>query len=299
MSGSIPESSGGPARTMIASGTFAALVAWLVWIGALLGSMPARAQAIAGLEPGRTWTDLGVGVGVEHALLRFQGRQYQSLPRDMDFETALDAVPTASLLLRHWLDRSFGLSIAASLGYLPELQIPTDLATTSDGKQAVLQLWTRELQTQLLYRLHFTGTPTSPALQATLGFAWLGYQVQETDPPVLVSTSYVGPTASAGLHVPLGQAFCLTASAGVFLPFYVLEEPVDSGRLDSSFAWSAELAAEMRLGRSLGLELLVRHMSIETDYTDHGSRGVSGHGVFDGSAQDSFQQVGLNLRYKI
>lgn len=265
----------------------------------LLASRPSLAQPTAGLEPGHTWSDLGIGLGVHNAALRFQGRQYQALPRDMEIETSLAAVPAAALLARHWLDRSFGLSFSAALGYLPALEIPADKAVTADGKQATLQLWTREVQAQLLYRLHFSGTPRAPALQAALGFDLLGYVVQETDPAVLVSTSYVGPTASAGLHLPLGSSFCITLTAGAFLPFYVQEEPVDSGRVDDSFAWSLDLAAELLLGKELSLELTARRVDVATSYTDHGSRGVSGHGVFDGEAQDTFHQAGVNLRYRL
>jgi hypothetical protein len=56
---------------------------------------------------------------------------------------------------------------------------------------------------------------------------------------------------------------------------------------------------ELRLGKSLTLELSARRVDLTTQYTSHGSRGISGHGVFDGQAHDTFNQVGLNLHYKL
>jgi len=266
-------------------------------VGSIFAAGPAAGQIALPVQTGQTWTDVGVGIVATNASLRFEGRQYQALPPDMRFETALDLVPAASLHLRHWIDRSFGLRVSGSLGLLPSLVIPTELATRTDGSEATLQVTTRELQTALLYRLHFGPSPTAIALQLELGFDLLGYTVQETDPPILVSTTYVGPTANLGLHVPIGAAFAVGLSGGVLLPIYVLEDPVDSGRVDSSRAFTGELSLEYQLTRSLLLGLGARWVGLSTSYTDHGSRGVSGHGVYDGQADDTFLQAGLNVRY--
>ena len=267
----------------------------------LLGAWPGQghAQVTAQLDPGRTLNELGVGLGVGNALLGFEGRQYQALPRDMEFETELIAVPQLALQLRHWQARSFGVELKGSVGYLPSLRIPPTMATTPEGKEASLQVITHEIQVRFLYRLHLSDSPRSLALQAEVGFELIGYDIQETDPPSLVSTTYVGPTLLMGFLLPLGRAFSLAASGGIFLPFYVLEEPVNSGRVDQSNALSLRLAAEYQVSKGLALELLLRRVDISTKYCEHGSRGISGNGVFDGKARDTFHELGLNLHFRI
>lgn len=279
-----------------ALGSLAALLVATLLVCAPNG---AQAQISAQLDPGRTQTDLGLGLGVSNALLHFEGRQYAALPRDMKFETELGAVPQVGLQLRHWLDRSFGLRIGGSMGRLGALKVPTTLATTSDGAEASLQVLTHELELSVLYRYHFSESPTSLSIQAEFGFELLGYGIQEQDPAILVSTSYVGPNAALGLHVPITKDFCVTATGGAFLPFYVYEDPVGSGKLDSSMAIAFGVAAEYALTESISAELTVRRFDVHATYAEHGSRGVSGNGVFDAEAQDTFNLAGVNVHFKL
>ncbi len=264
-----------------------------------LVARPARAQLSGDLGPGHSRSDLALGLGLGNGLLRFDGRQYQQLPPDMHFETALTASALFALQYRHWISRSFGLRISGSLGYLPGVKIPAELATQRDGSEASLQFVTHELEIRFLYRFHFGLSPTAMALQAELGMLRVGYQVQETEPPILVSTGTTGPCAALGLHLPLGTNLILGLSGGVMLPLHVEESPADSGRLDSGLGITLAAQAEYQVGKQLSLEFAARRVSLSTEFRGHGTRGVSGNGVFDAQSEDSFNQLLLLAHYRL
>lgn len=270
-------------------------VAALLVATVLLGPAAARGQISADLDAGRSRTDVGFGLGVNNGSLHFEARQYEALPPDLSSETTLGAVPQGWLQVRHWQSRSVGVRATVSLGLLPALEVPSTVATTATGEPVELQLLTHELELAFLYRLHFGSSSTALAAQFEVAVEHLGYDVQETDPAVLVSTSYVGPRASAGVHVPLGSSFCLTATAGLLLPLYVSEDPVDSGRAEKAWGLALALAAEARLSEALSLQLVARRTDLAVEFGEHGTRGLAGNGVYQASTEELFQTVALQL----
>lgn len=271
------------------------LLAALLAVSGVISPGPARAQVSADLDEGRTRTDLGLGLGVTNGALHFQAHQYEALPADLSMQTTLGAVPQGRLQLRHWQTRSVGVRLSAAVGLLPALEVPSTVATTTAGDPVELQLMTHEVELALLYRLHFSDSPTALAAQLELAVDHVGYDVQETEPALLVSTTYAGPRAAAGLHVPLGRSFALTATAGLLLPLYVSEEPGDSGRAETAWGLALAFAAEARLSDTLSVELSARRLDLSVEFGEHGTRGVAGNGVYKATTEELFQHVALQL----
>ncbi len=285
------------------------VAAWVLAAVTLVEPATALAQKDLGggvVRGGRIRAGLGILTGA----LGFQGAQFPELGQDdVQIQTGVSGAPSLRVGARYIFDRPFAIDVDATLGFA-KIEIPN--AVDQTGLAPKLRLFPWGFRGHFIYRYRLSNSPNAIALQGELGTEVVGYRIQENevaregeDGPVgigkaiLVSTTIAGPSAGAGVHLPLGAKLELELGGRYFVPTFTRETPQSSGRPGGGAGISGRLGAHMTLTDTLGVELQVRHRRITVEFDGKGNRGATGRGVTGGKSEDSYSEAVLSMTLAI
>ena len=204
-------------------------------------------------------------------------------------DTAVTALPVVALGVEVWPEEALGLHAALDIGTGIELDLPDDIGA--------LEYNLHQIRLGARFRRHFGPGASAGAAYFGLGARGMRQTVQVQRPSLLVDRTIAGPEAEAGLEwVLLSDRLWVRAAAHLTLPFFVRENPADSGDPDSYLGYGAGLDLVARLSGAWSVQLatVVHLQSVE--FRGEGTRATR---VVDATTDDRLFTTTLGVRYAL
>jgi hypothetical protein len=121
--------------------------------------------------------------------------------------------------------------------------------------------------------------------------------VQDQRPSVLLDRVILGPRVSPFLTIPLldGELWIRTSILFEY-PFFIREEPGDSGDPKSFRAWGGDLKIVQAITHRWGIQGHAEYLNRAMDFQGLATRGA---GTQSGETRDVFMRFGLAVRYAL
>lgn len=204
-------------------------------------------------------------------------------------ETAISAVPTATLGARWQVERRVDLEAVFDLGLGAKLEVP--------GTSATLDYNLQQLQMLGYYRFSPDASRDGLDLRVGLGLHATRQSVAAQNPALLVGSVVAGPAldVAADKHL-LGRRLTLSLRAGAEVPFYVRETPRDSGDPGRFYGFGGGAAARLEVARPWGLVLRLDAVDRTVVFRGEGTRAG---GTEKGRTHDRFLRGALLAEYAL
>ena len=253
------------------------------WVRPLKGSMPEQFSKIslrpvtgaAALKPvekvddslGTPW--LGLEVAADAAFLF---KSYELTGTGSRFTSSTTLFPAPGVSAQWYPRQSLGVGGTLRHGFIPFRRPagtgPDRRVETFDGSIDTVLLegkWRKVLS---------TGSFAGGSIAATGGAFYSRFTVEEQDPLVLTSDSYLGPIVGGEAYIPLLDAVSLHTKVGI-VPFAIVSEsPVDNGN-GSAFGVVGKVGLDYHINDTLFMSFNYGGDSFRTSFpSDGGSRGL-------------------------
>jgi len=184
-----------------------------------------------------------------------------------------------------WPHESYGIQLSGVVGLPAQLDKMLNQSITFSRHSAAATF---------MYRQFFSQRSRSSAwfLRSVMKLQYDDVQAQS--PPVIVSRSLVTPLAGVGFEGYIADRLWYRTFFDYGYPFFMREEPADSGRLDNAFELQASLVMAYSISQRFSLAL---DASFSKSHFAHRGEATRFGGVRDVTADEMTIEAGFSIRY--
>ena len=227
----------------------------------------------------RTRRSLSAGVGIQQAKLNFKSDTVKS-----DIE--LTAIPQLLLAGDFWIDESMGLVARMNIG--------TGAKVDGLFGQSV-SVNTLGYTLGARYRWHLSPRARTTSIGAHFGLSGYKQTAQDQRPSVILNRHIIGPALGTFITQPWASGHdWVRLSLRYELPFFLREEPTDSGDPQSFSAFGGRTELNIKIHRNWALCLEFDYLMRRIDFDGAATRAG---GTNNGLSNETMMMLGLYARW--
>ena len=227
----------------------------------------------------RTRRSFSAGVGVQRAKLNFKSDTVKS-------NIELTAIPQLLLAGDFWVDEALGL--------IARMNIGTGAKVDGLFGQSV-NVNTLGYTLGARYRWHLSPRARTTSVGVHFGLHGYKQSAQDQRPSVILNRHIIGPGLGAFVTQPWGSGHdWVRISLRYELPFFLREEPTDSGDPQSFSAFGGRTELNMKIHRDWALGLEFDYLMRRIDFDGAATRAG---GTNNGLSNEAMMMLGLYARW--